>query len=157
MDIGTLRCELVHGRRGLLARESAVQNAPLLVAAEVREVQSGTGKDRTLNVLLSMATMIKEDWLRELFLDDFQETQQVVYDETLRRVFVERQKRITLDGEDFYLDLLFYHRHLRRLVAIDLKLEAFKPGDKGQMELYLRWLDRYERKAGEEKPIGLIL
>jgi predicted nuclease of restriction endonuclease-like (RecB) superfamily len=71
--------------------------------------------------------------------------------------FLERQKRITLDGVDHYLDLLFYHRHLRRLVAIDLKLEEFKPGDKGQMELYLKWLDRYERKQGEEKPIGLIL
>jgi predicted nuclease of restriction endonuclease-like (RecB) superfamily len=71
--------------------------------------------------------------------------------------FLERQKRITVDGEDYYLDLLFYHRHLRRLVAIDLKLEEFKPGDKGQMELYLKWLDRYERKKGEEKPIGLIL
>ena len=71
--------------------------------------------------------------------------------------FVERQKRITLDGKDFYLDLLFYHRHLRRLVVIDLKLEEFKPGDKGQMELYLRWLDRHERKEGEEAPFGLIL
>ena len=71
--------------------------------------------------------------------------------------FVERQKRMQIDHEDHYLDLLFYHRHLRRLVAIDLKLEEFKPGDKGQMELYLKWLDRYERKEGEEKPIGLIL
>ena len=71
--------------------------------------------------------------------------------------FLERQKRITLDGKDFYIDLLFYHRHLRRLVVIDLKLEEFKPGDKGQMELYLRWLDRHERKEGEEAPIGLIL
>jgi len=71
--------------------------------------------------------------------------------------FLERQKRITVDGEDHYLDLLFYHRHLRRLVAIDLKLEEFKPGDKGQMEFYLRWLDRHERKPGEEAPIGLIL
>lgn len=71
--------------------------------------------------------------------------------------FMERQKRIIVDGEDFYLDLLFYHRPLRRLVAIDLKLEEFKPGDKGQMELYLKWLDRYERKPDEEKPIGLIL
>ncbi len=71
--------------------------------------------------------------------------------------FLERQKRITVGGEDHYLDLLFYHRHLRRLVAIDLKLEEFKPGDKGQMELYLRWLNRHERKPGEKAPIGLIL
>ena len=71
--------------------------------------------------------------------------------------FLERQKRIQVDSEDHYLDLLFYHRHLRRLVAIDLKLEEFKPGDKGQMEFYLRWLDRHERKPGEKAPIGLIL
>lgn len=71
--------------------------------------------------------------------------------------FLERQKRIQVDSEDYYLDLLFYHRGLRRLVAIELKLEEFKPADKGQLELYLRWLDRYERKEGEETPIGLIL
>ncbi len=71
--------------------------------------------------------------------------------------FLERQKRVMVDGEDHYLDLLFYHRRLRRLVAIDLKLEEFKPGDKGQMELYLRWLDRHGREPGEEAPIGLIL
>ncbi len=71
--------------------------------------------------------------------------------------FVERQKRIVVDGEDFYLDLLFYHRGLRRLIAIELKLGKFKPDHKGQMELYLRWLDKYERKPGEDHPIGLIL
>ena len=71
--------------------------------------------------------------------------------------FMERQKRITLDGDDFYLDLLFFHRRLRRLVAIELKMGEFKPAFKGQMELYLRWLDKYERREGEEAPIGLIL
>ena len=71
--------------------------------------------------------------------------------------FVARQKRITVDGEDYYLDLLFYHRKLRRLVAIELKLGKFKAADKGQMELYLRWLNKYERQSGEESPIGLIL
>jgi predicted nuclease of restriction endonuclease-like (RecB) superfamily len=71
--------------------------------------------------------------------------------------FLERQKRVSVDGVDHYLDLLFYHRNLRRLVAVELKLEDFKPGDKGQMELYLGWLNRYERKENEETPIGLIL
>jgi len=71
--------------------------------------------------------------------------------------FVERQKRITLDGDDYYLDLLFYHRRLCRLIAVELKLGDFKPADTGQMELYLRWLDRQERQKGEEKPLGLIL
>ncbi|WP_298210934.1 PDDEXK nuclease domain-containing protein [Acidovorax sp.] len=71
--------------------------------------------------------------------------------------FVERQKRMVIDGEDFYLDLLFYHRRLRRLVAIELKLGRFKAAHKGQMELYLKWLDQHERQSGEEAPIGLIL
>ncbi len=69
--------------------------------------------------------------------------------------FVERQKRMVIDGDDFYLDLLFYHR--RRLVAIELKLGRFKAAHKGQMELYLKWLDKHERQPGEEAPIGLIL
>ena len=71
--------------------------------------------------------------------------------------FVERQKRMVIDGDDFYLDLLFYHRRLRRLVAIELKLGRFKAAHKGQMELYLKWLDKHERQPGEEAPIGLIL
>jgi predicted nuclease of restriction endonuclease-like (RecB) superfamily len=71
--------------------------------------------------------------------------------------FVERQKRMIIDGDDFYLDLLFYHRKLKRLVAIDLKINHFKAAFKGQMELYLNWLNKYERQEGEEAPIGLIL
>ena len=71
--------------------------------------------------------------------------------------FVARQKRIIIDGEDFYIDLLFYHRDLRRLVVIELKLDKFRAEHKGQLELYLRWLDRYERKQGEDSPLGIIL
>lgn len=71
--------------------------------------------------------------------------------------FIARQKRIQVDNDDYYLDLLFFHRKLRRLVAIELKLGDFKPADKGQMELYLRWLDKFERQSGEEMPVGLIL
>jgi hypothetical protein len=64
---------------------------------------------------------------------------------------------MSIGRDDFYLDLLFYHRLLRRLVAIELKLEAFQAAHTGQMELYLRWLDKHERVLGEESPIGLIL
>jgi predicted nuclease of restriction endonuclease-like (RecB) superfamily len=71
--------------------------------------------------------------------------------------FVERQKRMIIDGEDFKLDLLFYHRKLKRLIAIDLKLGKFKAAFKSQMELYLRWLEKYEMQPGEDTPIGLIL
>ena len=71
--------------------------------------------------------------------------------------FLARQKRITIDNEDYRIDLLFYHRSLRRLVVIDLKLGKFKASHKGQMELYLRWLEKHEVKLGEEEPIGLIL
>ena len=71
--------------------------------------------------------------------------------------FLARQKRITVDNEDFYIDLLFYHRTLRCLIAIDLKLEKFQPAHVGQMEFYLRWLAKYEQQAHEKAPIGLIL
>jgi len=71
--------------------------------------------------------------------------------------FIERQKRMIIDGEDFHLDLLFYHRNLRRLVAVELKLGKFEAKHKGQMELYLKWLDKYEKQEGELSPVGLIL
>lgn len=71
--------------------------------------------------------------------------------------FVERQKRMVIDGKDFHLDLLLYNRPLRRLVAVELKIGEFDARHEGQMKLYLKWLDRYERQDGEEAPVGLIL
>ena len=71
--------------------------------------------------------------------------------------FVARQKRMIIDGDDFYLDLLFFHRRLHRLIAVDLKLGRFKAQYKGQMELYLRWLEANEMEPGEETPLGLLL
>ena len=71
--------------------------------------------------------------------------------------FIERQKRIQIDGDDFYIDLLFYNRKLKRLIVIELKLGDFKASYKGQMELYLRWLAKYETEKGEKPPLGIIL
>lgn len=71
--------------------------------------------------------------------------------------FLSKQKRITTDGVDYSMDLLFYHRRLKCLVVIDLKLGKFEAGFKGQMELYLRWLEKYEMVEGENRPIGLLL
>ena len=71
--------------------------------------------------------------------------------------FVARQKRITVGGDDYCIDLLFYHRPLRRLVVIELKLGKFHPSDAGQVQLYLKWLDRHERQAGEDSPLAIVL
>ncbi len=90
LDAGTLRCELVHHRRGVLARESAISKAPLLVAVEVSEVQ---GRGGEVNVLLSLATAVEEAWLQELFPGDYYSAQGVVYDEQARRVVARRERR----------------------------------------------------------------
>ncbi len=71
--------------------------------------------------------------------------------------FIARQKRIQIGEDDFYIDLLFYNRKLKRLVAFDLKLGKFKSEYKGQMELYLKWLEKYEMENDENKPLGIIL
>ncbi|MBW8781396.1 MAG: ATP-dependent helicase HrpB [Verrucomicrobia bacterium] len=90
LDGGTLRCELVHNRRGVLARESAMQQAALLVAGEVSEVE---GRGGEVNVLLSLATAIEEPWLGELFPGDYGEAVGVVYDGQMRRVIARRERR----------------------------------------------------------------
>jgi predicted nuclease of restriction endonuclease-like (RecB) superfamily len=85
------------------------------------------------------------------------ELQQFIIEFGIDFAFLSRQKRITIDGDDYYIDLLFYHRRLRRLVAIDLKLGEFKPEYKAQMEVYLRYLEKHEMVDGEGAPVGLIL
>lgn len=92
LDAGSLRCELVHGRRGALARDSVVK-APLFVVSEAREVASGGSRDRALNVVLNLATAVNEEWLRELFPEDFKEVHAVDYDPTLRRVVARVETR----------------------------------------------------------------
>ena len=92
VDATSLRCELVHARRGTLARESVVK-APLLVVSEAREVARGPSHDRVLNVALNLATAVKEEWLRELFPRDFTEIYAVAYDSTLRRVVARLETR----------------------------------------------------------------
>jgi ATP-dependent helicase HrpB len=86
LDSGTLRCELVHGRRGLLARESVAQKSDLFVAAEIHEIE---GRDKTVNTLLSLATAIEENWLREMFPEDIEPTTTVFFDATARRVYAD--------------------------------------------------------------------
>lgn len=71
--------------------------------------------------------------------------------------FIERQKRISVKGDDYYIDLLFFHRMMKRLVVVELKLGDFRPADAGQVKFYLRWLDRHERQQGEGAPVALIL
>ncbi|MGZ5565360.1 MAG: ATP-dependent helicase HrpB, partial [Chthoniobacterales bacterium] len=88
LDQGTLRCALVHGRRGLLARESVVHRAPLIVASEIREIESS---DKERQVLLTLATRIEEEWLRELFPEAFRESVDVSFDATSRRVIGARR------------------------------------------------------------------
>ena len=90
LDRGTLRCELVHQRRGMLARESAMGEATLFVAAEISEIE---GRGGEVNVLLSQATAVEEAWLKELFPTDFSDGATVAYDESTRRVMVKRERR----------------------------------------------------------------
>jgi ATP-dependent helicase HrpB len=90
LDVGTLRCELVHNRRGVLARESTIQQAKLLVAAEISEIGRGDGE---VNTLLTLATAIEEPWLKEIFPEDYREAKGVTYDEAIRRVVSRRERR----------------------------------------------------------------
>ncbi len=115
---------------------------------------AGTFKDPYFFDFLGLPNGYLENDLEQAMI---RELEQFILELGKGFAFVERQKRMIIDGEDFYLDLLFYHRRLKRLVAVELKIDRFKAAHKGQMELYLNWLDKYERQPGEAAPIGLIL
>lgn len=129
---------------------------------EIADSQIPTGSDVPLNVfrdpmLLDMLGL-KDTYLEKDLEEAIVRALEPVLLEAGRGwAFVARQKRMTFDGDDYYLDLLFYSRPLKRLIAVELKIGKFKPSYKGQMDFYLKWLDRNEREPGEESPIGLIL
>ena len=117
-------------------------------------IPTGTFKDPYLFDILGLKDEYLEADLEEAIL---RELEKFILEFGKGFAFVDRQKRMIIDGDDYHLDLLFYNRFLRRLVAVELKQGKFKAEYNGKMKLYLGWLDKYERQEGENAPIGIIL
>ena len=156
-DVRTLRQKI----GGMLYQRTALSKKPeAVIAAEIARLRDGqmspdlVFRDPYLLDLLGLKGAYSE---RDLETAILREIEGVLLELGTGFTFVARQKRMSIGKDDFHLDLLFFHRHLRRLIAVELKLESFQPAHVGQMELYLRWLDKYERAPGEDAPIGLIL
>ncbi len=156
-DVRTLRQKI----GGMLYQRTALSKKPqAVISAEIAKLRDGhmtpdiVFRDPYLLDLLGLKGAYSERDLESAIL---REIEGVLLELGTGFAFVARQKRMSVGKDDFHLDLLFYHRHLRRLIAVELKLESFQPAHVGQMELYLRWLDKYERATGEGAPIGLIL
>lgn len=156
-DVRTLRQKI----GGMLFQRTALSKRPTsVITAEISKLREGqmspdtVFRDPYLLDLLGLHGAYSERDLESAIL---REIEGVLLELGTGFAFVARQKRMSVGKDDFHLDLLFFHRHLRRLIAVELKLESFQPAHVGQMELYLRWLDKHERAPGEEAPIGLIL
>ena len=156
-DVRTLRQKI----GGMLFERTALSKKPkAVVAKEIANLRDGqmspdlVFRDPYLLDLLGLKGAFSESDLESAIL---RELEGVLLELGAGFTFVARQKRMSVGKDDFHLDLLFYHRHLRCLIAVELKLESFQPAHVGQMEFYLRWLDKHERAAGEAAPIGLIL
>ena len=156
-DVRTLRQKI----GGMLFQRTALSKRPTsVITAEISKLRDGqmspdtVFRDPYLLDLLGLKGAYSERDLESAIL---REIEGVLLELGNGFTFVARQKRMSVGKDDFHLDLLFFHRHLRRLIAVELKLESFQPAHVGQMELYLRWLDKHERAPGEEAPIGLIL
>ena len=151
----TNHCLGVRGLRKLISRKAFERKeiANTQLTAESR-VPADTFKDPYFFDILGLKDVYEENDIESAIL---RELEKFILEFGKGFAFVERQKRMIIDGNDFHLDLLFYNRNLKRLVAVELKLGEFKAEYNGKMKLYLGWLDRYERKEGENAPIGLIL
>jgi predicted nuclease of restriction endonuclease-like (RecB) superfamily len=157
-SVRTLRAKV----QGLLFERTALSKKPAAMAkqelAALRQEDALTPdlvfRDPYFLDFLGLADAYSEKDLEAAIL---RELQQFILEMGRGFAFIDRQKRIVLDGRDFYIDLLFFHRRFRCLIAIDLKIGRFEAADKGQMELYLRWLEKYQKQPGEEAPLGLIL
>jgi predicted nuclease of restriction endonuclease-like (RecB) superfamily len=156
-DVRTLRLKI----GGMLFQRTALSRKPQgVISTEIAKLRDGqmtpdlVFRDPYLLDLLGLKGAYSERDLESAIL---REIEGVLLELGAGFSFVARQKRMSVGKDDFHLDLLFFHRHLRRLIAVELKLESFQPAHVGQMELYLRWLDKHERAPGEEAPIGLIL
>ncbi len=134
--------------------EQTIINDLELLEKENKMSQDLTFRDPYVLDFLDLDDTFSENELENAILS---ELQKFILEMGTDFAFLARQKRIIIDNDNYYLDLLFYHRKMRRLVAIELKLGRFKHSHKSQMELYLRWLEKYEKNEGEESPIGLIL
>jgi predicted nuclease of restriction endonuclease-like (RecB) superfamily len=146
----------------MLYERTALSRKPeAVVEAQIQELrrQDAVGPDLVLKDPYVLDFLGLQDRYLEKDLEDaiLREMEAFVLELGTGFCFVARQMRLQIDNDDFYIDLVFYNRKLRRLVAIELKVGAFKPEHKGQMELYLRWLDRHVREPGEGSPLGVIL
>jgi len=156
-DVRTLRRKI----GGMLFQRTALSRKPeAVISAEIAQLRDGkmtpdlVFRDPYLLDLLGLKGAYSERDFESAIL---REIEGVLLELGTGFAFVARQKRMSVGRDDFHLDLLFFHRNLHRLIAVELKMEAFQPAHVGQMELYLRWLDKHERAPGEEAPIGLIL
>jgi predicted nuclease of restriction endonuclease-like (RecB) superfamily len=136
--------------QGMLFERTALSRKP----AELAKQELSVFRDPYFLNFLGLTGTYSEKDLETAIL---REVQQFILELGAGFAFIDRQKRIIIDGKDYYIDLLFYHRRLRRLICLDLKIGAFEAADKGQMELYLRWLEKHEMQPGEQSPLGLIL
>lgn len=156
-DVRTLRKKI----GGMLFQRTALsKNTQAVISSEIANLRDGritpdtVFRDPYLLDFLGLKGAYSE---RDLETAILREIEGVLLELGTGFAFVARQKRMSVGKDDFHLDLLFYHRQLRRLIAVELKLESFQPAHVGQMEFYLRWLDKHERAPGEQSPIGLIL